>query len=209
MSANITPSEHEIRLARIAHPTQPLSEEERKRRTQAFRENLQRLEGELFIPLSLRRKVTDAIEAARPGYADQTLASAQAEAAIEALRPFMEALVAETPNQSLLNPSDEGPGSAEHVQPCGHDDSSAVGSEPESPNADTSVEVPHRGGGGGADSCTSPLSRERITANVTVGERRPSIDAQLGEFQDLLHRLWRAAIRLSNGEPAPQGGRVS
>lgn len=101
---------------------------------------------------------------------------------------------------------DEGPGSAEHVQPCGHDDSSAVGPEPESPNADTSVEVPHRGGrggGGGADSCTSPLSHERIAANVTVGAHRPSIDAQLGEFQDLLHRLWRAAIRLSNGEPAP------
>lgn len=97
-------------------------------------------------------------------------------------------------------------GSAEHVQPCGHDDSSAVGPEPESPNADTSVEVPHRGGrggGGGADSCASPLSHERIAANVTVGERRPSIDVQLGEFQDLLHRLWRAAIRLSNGEPAP------
>ena len=110
MTANITPSEHEIRLARIARPTQPLSEEERKRRAQAFRENLQRLEGELFIPLSLRRKVTDAIEAARPGYADQTLASAQAEAAIEALRPFMEALVAETPNQPLLNPSDDGDG---------------------------------------------------------------------------------------------------
>ena len=64
--SNITPSEHEIRLARIARPAQPLSEEERKRRAQTFRENLQRLENELFIPLSLRRKVTDAIEAARP-----------------------------------------------------------------------------------------------------------------------------------------------
>ena len=114
--SNTTPSDHEIRLAvfehlaaidRLAHP---LSKGERKRRAQAFRENLQRLEGELFIPLSLRRKVTDAIEAARPGYADQTLASAQAEAAIEAMRPFMEGLLAETPNQPLLNPSDDGDG---------------------------------------------------------------------------------------------------
>lgn len=107
--SNITPSEHEIRLAGIARPTQPLSEEERKMRTQTFRENLQRLENELFIPLSLRRKVTNAIEAARPAMR-KTLASAQAEAAIEAMRPFMEGLLAETPNQTLPNPSDDGDG---------------------------------------------------------------------------------------------------
>lgn len=66
--------------------------------------------NELHVPLSLRRKVTDAIEAARPGYADQTLASAQAEVAIEAMRPFMEGLLAETPNQPFPNPSDDGDG---------------------------------------------------------------------------------------------------
>ena len=87
--SNITPSEHEIRLAGIARPTQPLSEEERKMRTQTFRENLQRLKNELHIPLSLLREVTDAIEA---------------------MRPFMEGLLAETPNQTLPNPSDDGDG---------------------------------------------------------------------------------------------------
>lgn len=110
MTTNITPSEHEIRLARIARLARPLSEEEQERRAQVFRENLQRLKNELHIPLSLRREVTDTIEAARPGYADQTLASAQAEAAIEAMRPFMEGLLAETPNQPFPDPSDDGDG---------------------------------------------------------------------------------------------------
>lgn len=86
---NTTPSEHEIRLARIIRPARPLSEEERKRRAQVFRENLQRLKNELHIPLSLLREVTDAIEA---------------------MRPFVEGLLAETPNQTLPNPSDDSDG---------------------------------------------------------------------------------------------------
>lgn len=65
---------------------------------------------EVFVPLSLRRKVTDAIENARPGYSDQTLASAQAEAAIDALRPFMNTLLADSPDQALPGPSDDGDG---------------------------------------------------------------------------------------------------
>ena len=48
-----------------------------------------------FVPLSVRRKVTDAIETARPLYRDQTLASAQAEAAIDALDGFMLSLVSD------------------------------------------------------------------------------------------------------------------
>lgn len=65
---------------------------------------------EVFVPLSLRRAVTDAIEAARPAYRDQTLASAQAEAAIDAMRPFVEKLLAGAPHQPLPNPSDDGDG---------------------------------------------------------------------------------------------------
>lgn len=58
-----------------------------------------------FVPLSVRRKVTDAIEKARPLYKDQTLASAQAEAAIDALDEFMQGLILDPPEYTFPHPS--------------------------------------------------------------------------------------------------------
>lgn len=59
------------------------------------------------VPLSVRRGVYEAIKAARPGYADQTLASAQGEAAIEALGPFMESLVSDSSENPVTQPADD------------------------------------------------------------------------------------------------------
>lgn len=52
----------------------------------------------VHIPLSVRKKVAAAIKAARPGYDDQTVDSAQAEAAIDALQPFLVKLIDATEN---------------------------------------------------------------------------------------------------------------
>lgn len=90
--------------SRVRYPSDSLD------RWLSTRRKLNDLRREVFVPLSLRRKVTDAIENARPGYSDQTLASAQAEAAIDALRPFMNELLADSPDQALPGPSDDGDG---------------------------------------------------------------------------------------------------
>lgn len=61
----------------------------------------------VFVPLSIRRAVTDAIQAAERDYSDQTVASAQAEAAIDALQPFMERLRAGQPEYTIPAPGDQ------------------------------------------------------------------------------------------------------
>ncbi len=58
-----------------------------------------------FVPLSVRRKVTEAIKTAQPLYTDQTLASAQAEAAIDALDEFMQGLIVDPPEYTFPHPS--------------------------------------------------------------------------------------------------------